>query len=543
MSFSTMATGMENESPYKSDSPFSYEVEEGELSSGSGRSSPGTVRDNASDCGTQTDDQMENISETVTTMRVLLDNTPKITQTPQEIARKIKNKFDNRRNLQSFNTNKNTNEQGTRTNTHSYEHSRLVNTQNRSTTESYTSPPLPNYPPLVRPPPPSDYITEQPRTQTYNPQQLFTAHRRPNNLRFPYTVTPRSANSKSFFHQSKNEQTPTTTVMETIWFQDKDPRTLNSPHNSNYNPLLSYRNWANMPFDSREYNFFMAPLHNHKDRVSEYFLPLPPENTNTVKRSTKNMGRDKLHQTIYPILKQFYSLTERFLYDYDYEFKIPITCHFDQLIAKASQDLSAYSIYDHQIFQLSFNFLHPTPKDVHKNNYRVNETKLIHNLIYYTFLRDKSNNTSRNYIHINDQLTSPYFLNYGYRLKWEYTLGTLRNFDPIKNYYIFQPKNSPERPLMVPLEALEPCEEYHVYHLEGSVTNRAFTKRINFNNERTKTELEHELCNTVKASITDIPLKDLTNLLAYFLSKDDNFVKEYRHYKERTNYPKQTEKL
>ena len=121
--------------------------------------------------------------------------------------------------------------------------------------------------------------------------------------------------------------------METIWFQDKDPRTLNGLHNSNYNPLLSYRNWANMPFDSREYNFFMAPLHNLKDRVSEHFPPLPPENTNTVKRSTKNMGRDKLHQSMYPILKQFYSLTERFLYDYDYEFKIPITCHFDQLIA------------------------------------------------------------------------------------------------------------------------------------------------------------------------------------------------------------------
>ena len=131
----------------------------------------------------------------------------------------------------------------------------------------------------------------------------------------------------------------------------------------------------------------------------------------------------------------------------------------------------------------------------------MHETKLIHNLIYYTFLRGKSHNTSKSYIHINDQLTSPYFLNYGYRLKWEYTLGTLRNFDPIKNYYIFQPKDSPERPLMVLLEALEPCEEYHVYHLEGRVTNRAFTNRINFNNERT----------TVKASITDIPLKDITN--------------------------------
>ena len=46
----------EIESPYKTESPLSYDVEEGELSPGSGRSSPGTIRDNASDCSTQTDD-------------------------------------------------------------------------------------------------------------------------------------------------------------------------------------------------------------------------------------------------------------------------------------------------------------------------------------------------------------------------------------------------------------------------------------------------------------------------------------------------------
>ena len=120
---------------------------------------------------------MENIPETVTTMRVHLNNTQQISQTPQDIARKIKNRFDNRRNLQSFNTNKNTNDQGTSTNIHSYEHNRLVQTQTRSTTESYISPPLPNYPPPVRPPPPSDYITDQPRTQSYNQQQLFTTNR------------------------------------------------------------------------------------------------------------------------------------------------------------------------------------------------------------------------------------------------------------------------------------------------------------------------------------------------------------------------------
>ena len=164
-------------------------------------------------------------------------------------------------------------------------------------------------------------------------------------------------------------------------------------------------------------------------------------------------------------------------------------------------------------------------------------------MIYYTFLRNKNINTTKSYIHINDQLTSPYFLTYGYRLKCEYTLGTLRNFDPIKNYYIFHPKEASERPLIVPLEALEPCEEYHTYHLEGSVTNRAFLKIIQFNNERKTTNMEKEIRNTVKALITEIPIDEITNLLAHFLSKDDQFLKEYKHYRDRTNHPKQTEKL
>ena len=298
-----------------------------------------------------------------------------------------------------------------------------------------------------------------------------------------------------------------------------------------------------MPFDSRDYNFVITSLHNLKDRFSEYFPPLPSENPNTLKRSTKNMGRDKLHQSTYPILKQFYSLTERFMYDYDYEFKVPVICTFGYLVAKASQDLSAYSVFEHQIFQLSFNFLHPTPKDVQNNNYRVHETKLIHNLIYYTFLRDKNINTTKSYIHINDQLTSSFFLNYGYKLKWDYTIGTLRNFDPIKNYYIFQPKEAPERPIIVPIEVLESCEEYHNYHLEGSVTNRALSIRIQFNNERKVTEIEKDIRNTVQASITDVSIDEITNLRAHLLSKDDHFLKEYKHYKDRTFHPKQTDKL
>ena len=273
----------EPKTPYRADSALSYDVEEGELSSGSGRSSPGTIRDNVSDCSTQTDDRFDNPHDRITTMRVEVECAPK------EIAQVIKEQVtrkkqaENKRNQDSFynRTNTDVTEQGTSTNIHSYQSNRPRKDNTPNTV--YHSPPLPNYPPPVRPPPPSDNEHELPQ---YHVQQRishrYTSHIRPNNLRFPYAVTPRSNSRKSFLHQSTNEQSPTATVMETIWFQDKDPRTLNNPHNSNYNPLLSYCNWFEMPFDSRDYNFVMAPLHNLKDRVSEFFPPLPSENTNTV---------------------------------------------------------------------------------------------------------------------------------------------------------------------------------------------------------------------------------------------------------------------
>ena len=115
----------EIEFPYKTDSPLIYEVEEGELSPGSGRSSPGTIRDNASDCSTQTDDHSDHPQDRVTTMRIEVENVTSEQQTqtnqrtPQEIANHMseqigkKRQSDTRRNLDSF-CNR-INEQGTST--------------------------------------------------------------------------------------------------------------------------------------------------------------------------------------------------------------------------------------------------------------------------------------------------------------------------------------------------------------------------------------------------------------------------------------------
>ena len=96
-------------------------------------------------------------------------------------------------------------------------------------------------------------------------------------------------------------------------------------------------------------------------------------------------------------------------------------------------------------------------------------------------------------LYINDQLTSPYFLNYGYKIKHDYLTGTIRNFDPIKKFYVFQPRYAPEIPLILPLEALEPCDKYDTYHLEGSVSNLSFENRVDFHVHRKTTDLEKEI--------------------------------------------------
>ena len=180
----------QSQSPHKADSPLSYDVEEGELSAGSGRSSLGTIREKACDCSTQTEDHFDQPQDKVTTMRVEVENTTseQHTQTalnqrtPQEIARIFSEQIvrpkqsDARRNLESFRnrTNNNINEQGTSTNTHTYQINRPHNNNpNKTSSDTFTSPPLPIYPPPVRPPPPDDYTTDNNRMQHSVQQRWF----------------------------------------------------------------------------------------------------------------------------------------------------------------------------------------------------------------------------------------------------------------------------------------------------------------------------------------------------------------------------------
>ena len=134
-------------------------------------------------------------------------------------------------------------------------------------------------------------------------------------------------------------------------------------------------------------------------------------------------------------------------------------------------------------------------------------------------------------------MTSSYFMKLAYIIKNKYMKGTLRNFVHVKNYYIFQPIENPERPFMIPIEPLEPAENYHTYDVNGSVPAKPVKKFIEYIGSRRPTDQEMEIQKAVKATIPHIIPNLLHNALAYFLSQNKEFVKEFEELKQLSNYP------
>ena len=81
--------------------------------------------------------------------------------------------------------------------------------------------------------------------------------------------------------------------------------------------------------------------------------------------------------------------------------------------------------------------------------------------------------------------------------------GTLRNYEPVKNYYIFRLIEHPDRPLIVPIEILEPCKKYHLYHIDDSVPVKPVKKYVEYLESRFPTNDEYEDRKEVRATISN----------------------------------------
>ena len=108
-----------------------------------------------------------------------------------------------------------------------------------------------------------------------------------------------------------------------------------------------------------------------------------------------------------------------------------------------------------KIFSLQYNFLRPSPYDLRTEendaNFLPYQIKKAHHITYQKFLQYKEPD---NYILFNSKYTSPFILNSEYLIDHTKTKGKLRNYDPLKQSFLFLPNDNPKRPIIVPQEYL-----------------------------------------------------------------------------------------
>ena len=108
-----------------------------------------------------------------------------------------------------------------------------------------------------------------------------------------------------------------------------------------------------------------------------------------------------------------------------------------------------------KIFSLQYNFLRPSPYDLRTEendaNFLPNQIKKAHHITYQKFLKYKE---PEKYLFLNSKYASPFTLNAEYLIDHTKIKGKLRNYDPLKQSFLFLPNDNPKRLIIVPQEYL-----------------------------------------------------------------------------------------
>ena len=108
-----------------------------------------------------------------------------------------------------------------------------------------------------------------------------------------------------------------------------------------------------------------------------------------------------------------------------------------------------------KIFSPQYIFLRPSPYDLRTEendaNFLPYQTKKAQHVTYQKFLKYKE---PENYLFFNSKYTSPSALNSDYLIDHTKIKGKLRNYDPLKQSFVFLPNDNPKRPIIVPQEYL-----------------------------------------------------------------------------------------
>ena len=137
------------------------------------------------------------------------------------------------------------------------------------------------------------------------------------------------------------------------------------------------------------------------------------------------------------------------------------------------------SLYNHWFINLfhfshfQFNFLKPIklylvnfPPNCPQYNQIMN-AKRNHQITFETFYNDHAiRSPDTNHCFMYPKYSSPYSLHAEYHLDSTYCYGEIRQYNPIKDCFLYYANTNPERPLIVPREALSTHDpnNFYKYH-------------------------------------------------------------------------------
>ena len=141
-----------------------------------------------------------------------------------------------------------------------------------------------------------------------------------------------------------------------------------------------------------------------------------------------------------------------------------------------------------------------------------------------------SRNPQHRFQFFNSKCNSPFFLNFTYCLKDTNMQGIIRNYDPIRQMYIFCPLKrtlnvDESRPLIIPYEYLQPVEIPILKYIHNNKYNHKLYNLIqNTRHEFSPSKEKHKIIKALELLWPLLQTKYNTRLLANIIAPQSRYL-------------------
>ena len=288
--------------------------------------------------------------------------------------------------------------------------------------------------------------------------------------------------------------------------------------------LNEFTNFLNIPTVTGYWHFVdlrskqgIAPV-NFRTNYPQSFRDLYPNDP----------YRDQYLQRKYPCSYFDYRLTARHFFPTAHRFTMDYSRRFDSLYNDQRRFTFPWSEC-HQTFDVTFRLLNPSNKDLHCSDRKTLHARATQTLSNFIFIQEHFNlNTPHaRFMYAHREQTCPYYPHFAYKLNPLLRLGTIRNFDPVKNYVVFQPLNNPQRPLFVPIEALLPQEAIIQQQFSQMQFSLGLKSILETMQSKFCTEREKHIYNLLQHTESFIEFDKLLRAFAILLAANEEIEKMY----------------